>query len=215
MRRSLRFLAAALCSGVVLASLGTSAWAEPAPRIDVNAAGGQTLGPAFLPPLVFGTPLILTGTSTGPVSFTVAGPCSARSEPGAIPTSTRITLRATATTQRCSLTASVETEGVTVPSATYDLPILPGVQTAPVRLRSGSVPRLAQITLGSGTTRTNAGARVKFRVTRGDGLCRILKAGNRTVLRFGGTRGICIVVASAPGNRNFQPYVVNATYRIR
>jgi hypothetical protein len=216
-RRSLNFLTAALCSAVVLAALNPGALAaiESAPRIDVNSSRGATLGPAYLPPLIFGTPLVLTGTSNVPVSFAVTGPCSARSEPGAQPNSTRVTLRATATTQRCSLTASADIDGFTVPSATYDLPILPGVQTAPIRLRSTSVPRLGQVTLGPKTARTNGGIRVKLRVTRGNDLCRIANVGNRSVLRVGSRRGTCTVVASAPGNRNFLPFAENATYRIR
>jgi hypothetical protein len=218
MRRSLHLLAAAICSGLVLTSLSPGAGAEPAdptPRIDVNSPRGQTLGPAYLPPLIFGTPLILTGTSTVPVSFTVTGPCTARSEPGAVPTSTRVTLRATAATQRCSVTALAEVDGIAVQSATYDLPILVGVQTAPVRLRARAVPRSGQVILGPRVVRTNNGVPVKFRVTRGANLCRIVTSGKSTILRFGNARGICTVVATARGNRNFQPFVVNATYRIR
>lgn len=173
----------------------------------VGAAGAWAPGGSVM--FMNGTSMSLAATSESqmPVQLAIAGSCAL--------SGARVT--AEGGSGACTLTALTRPgNGFAGASNTYRILLTPGWQTAPLAApASGVIARGTRVRLGRAGLVTTAGQPVEWRVTKGRGVCELIRTANGAMSVMARRTGACNVRASAPGvDGQWKSYAVYRLYTI-
>ena len=196
---------------LLISGLSTGAAAAASPdsiTVDpVGAAAAWTPGGSVT--FMNGTSmsLVATAESQMPVQLAIAGSCAL--------SGARVT--AQAGSGSCTLTALTRPgNGYAGASNTYRILLAPGWQTAPLAApASGAIARGKRMKLGRAGLVTTAGQAVEWRVTKGRGVCELIRSASEATWVIARRSGSCNVRASAPGvDGQWNAYAVYRIYTI-
>ena len=188
---------------------GTAAAASPdSITVDpVGAAAAWTPGGSVT--FMNGTSmsLVATAESQMPVQLAIAGSCALAG--------TRVTAKGGSGS--CTLAALTRPgNGYAGASNTYRILLAPGWQTAPLAApASGTIARGTRVKLGQARLVTTAGQPVEWRVTKGRGVCELIRSASGATSVIARRSGACNARASAPGvDGQWNAYAVFRVYTI-
>lgn len=195
-------LTAGLSTGTAAAASADSITVDPVGAAAPWAPGGSVT-------FMNGTSMSLTATSQSqmPVQLAVAGSCAL--------SGTRVT--AQAGSGSCTLTALTRSgNGYAGASNTYRILLAPGWQTAPLAApASGAIARGQRVRLGRAGLVTTSGQPVEWRVTKGRGVCELIRSSSGAAFVLARRSGSCNVRASALGvEGQWNAYAVFRVYTI-
>jgi hypothetical protein len=210
-QRAIKVLTAVMAPLMVTGAIAGPAHAEDNPAAITVALGkGPAFSAQFVPILTFGSPILVSASSTSgqPVAIAGQGGCAVDMQATSPGAPAQAIVSATSTSQPCQLSVtSAAGSGFTVGSGAYTLRTQLGSQLLSVKSAGRRVERGSQVILGAKRLVTDRGQPASVTVTNGTKNCAIVTKKSVVTVQFGDKEGACTVAISAPGiDGQFIPY---------